>query len=880
MAFQQPPVPLGQSAKVPIPRLDRPREPPKKPAAPRQARVSRACMSCRARKIKCNGVQPKCQNCTDNQPACIYAATRKDRLKTATEHNQDLLNLLLELRPAASPREKQKIDDILAVPADDVAEAAVALHKSPEKTPDDTPNFPLEDQVRTADLDEANVTAEVGSNEDIDNLGEDLLSSKHSRAIGYMGKNSEVQWLRRLHREADAPSPGHHDYGPYGPPGSSAQAHDERIDAMHQRQNKNPLPLMDTRSCSFYLDDEPLEMDMEVDPYELPPYELADQLLKCYMQTVQNSLPILSHKTFTEQFRHYYTSVVRGAPYKLPQKWQAMLNLVFAIGAVHSHLIETDSATNERDHLLYHNRAWALSLNDPWWLTHPDLAQMQITGLLSFYYMAIGHVNRSWVVIGMSIRFGFSLGLHIRNEDRTATAVKKEILSRIWWAVYSLDRTLSAVTGRPSVGAEVHSSTALPLPISAHDIDEAAIQAKFGSRPKWGSATVGPPSDSGSSRASSAMPLGNDPSVPDARHTSSEANAGTFLIAVVKLGIVSSNVFSQLYSPNLVRKSWKDVQGHISQLADDLDAWLHSLPADLDPFKDHGRDKIMQQERNILKTYYYSTKILICRPCLCRLDRRIRSQTQTSANFNHQTAAQCVAAAKSIAACLPDDMAVGGKEIYKIFPWWSVVHYLMQSIAILLLEACYEAEGITVLPAVKKLVRWLRELNSTNRTAERAYSITVDLLKKLASRTFKDPRTAQEIKQLLSEHPSPSVSDNGSSGFATQWLTGEEFLEQYPLPQDPLQGGDSYMPNVVADWMPSVNAFPGATDLPVSSFFNEALHSHSPLANVFLTGFDQHNPLPFDVGDVYMQDASGQVPQEQAWELHGQRSSWDEYQER
>jgi hypothetical protein len=342
----------------------------------------------------------------------------------------------------------------------------------------------------------------------------------------------------------------------------------------------------------------------------------------------------------------------------------------------------------------------------------------------------------------MSIRFGFSLGLHIRNEDRTATAVKKEILSRIWWAVYSLDRTLSAITGRPSVGAELHSSTTLPLPIAANDIEEAFIQAKFGQTPKWGSATAPSHSPAGSSRTGSIVSENNH-NAPDVSSLSNEANAGTFLIAIVKLGMVSNNVLNQLYSPNLVSKSWKDVQGYIARLATDLDAWLFSLPTDLNPLDDNARGQTMQQERNLLKTYYYSTKILICRPCLCRLDRRIQSQTQSSANFNHQTAAQCVSAAKSIAACLPDDMAVWSKEIYRIFPWWATVHYLMQSIAILLLEACYEAEGINVLPAVKKLVRWLRELSSTNRTAERAYAITVDLLKKMASRNFKDPETVK-----------------------------------------------------------------------------------------------------------------------------------------
>lgn len=83
MAFLQPRGPPALAGKLPIPRLDRPREPPKKPTAPRQARVSRACLTCRARKIKCNGAQPQCQNCAESAGNCVYAASRKDRLKTS-----------------------------------------------------------------------------------------------------------------------------------------------------------------------------------------------------------------------------------------------------------------------------------------------------------------------------------------------------------------------------------------------------------------------------------------------------------------------------------------------------------------------------------------------------------------------------------------------------------------------------------------------------------------------------------------------------------------------------------------------------------------------------------------------------------------------------
>ena len=225
----------------------------------------------------------------------------------------------------------------------------------------------------------------MGSNGDLEVLDEDLHRNEESRATGYIGKNSEIQWLRRLHHEADHAKEIHEQYaGPYGPPGASAEAVSERVNARNRRQEKDPHPLMQTSSCSFYLDNETVEMDFMVDPFELPPFETADRLIKNFMESVQDSFPILAQKTFLSQFYHHYTSLGRGTPVKLPQKWQAILNLVFAIGAAYSHLTEAEwradgnysvsdhlqglqLTTLERDHLIYHSRAWALNLKDPWW---------------------------------------------------------------------------------------------------------------------------------------------------------------------------------------------------------------------------------------------------------------------------------------------------------------------------------------------------------------------------------------------------------------------------------------------------------------------------------------------------------------------------------
>lgn len=53
---------------------------------------------------------------------------------------------------------------------------------------------------------------------------------------------------------------------------------------------------------------------------------------------------------------------------------------MFAIGAVYSRLTIIERQADPRDDLVYHSRAWALSLKHPWWFSHADLPHMQITG--------------------------------------------------------------------------------------------------------------------------------------------------------------------------------------------------------------------------------------------------------------------------------------------------------------------------------------------------------------------------------------------------------------------------------------------------------------------------------------------------------------------
>lgn len=226
----------------------------------------------------------------------------------------------------------------------------------------------------------------------------------------------------------------------------------------------------------------------------------------------------------------------------------------------------------------------------------------------------------------MALRSAYALGLHVRNEDRAASLVKKEILGRIWWSLYSLERMLSTITGRPNVGLESDCSVPLPLPLSTEEINDTIIESRFGlqfeaySRREysWSERSSASPR-----LVSGSTGLPRDP-----------ANSGSYLKSTATVSMITQNVMTTLYSPGPINKSWNTVQKDILNLSEDLDSWAGSLPLGLNFFQQaHGN--FYARERNALSFHYYSTKILITRPCLCRFDRQIEQQSKGSNEYVH-----------------------------------------------------------------------------------------------------------------------------------------------------------------------------------------------------------------------------------------------------
>lgn len=79
-----------------------------------------------------------------------------------------------------------------------------------------------------------------------------------------------------------------------------------------------------------------------------------------------------------------------------------------------------------------------------------------------------------------------------------------------------------------------------------------------------------------------------------------------------------------------------------------------------------------EREQLLLKMSYWSIKIMITRPCLCRTERRIKDESNRSAHFNSTMARICVDSARALTALFPDMPTL--KFAYEKAPWWNVVH--------------------------------------------------------------------------------------------------------------------------------------------------------------------------------------------------------------
>jgi hypothetical protein len=196
---------------------------------------------------------------------------------------------------------------------------------------------------------------------------------------GFLGQVSELQWLQSLWGRVQAV-----ETVLIGPDSSAAQLSQSLSPTFDvSPESISAAPLQQMSIFNYYLDDENIELTNYGNPFELPREHTAALLFQCYTRTVQSSFPILP-MTIEHQLHQYYTLIRTGQAIHCPQRWFALVNLVFAIGARFSHLIQADWRAEELDHVVYSSRAFhLLSMNDTIvMLSTPDLLTTQASSVV------------------------------------------------------------------------------------------------------------------------------------------------------------------------------------------------------------------------------------------------------------------------------------------------------------------------------------------------------------------------------------------------------------------------------------------------------------------------------------------------------------------
>ncbi|KAL4896911.1 C6 transcription factor [Aspergillus ambiguus] len=689
---------LLSNAKVAIPRQ-------RSGVAPRYSRrVPLACESCRARKTKCSGDTPICRQCKELRIDCKYPISWRDRtkgeLKALSAKTNEYETLLKEIGAFVDGRTSERIKQTLE-----------KFGVNGESSSNNSQPNSVTPQDEDADVDDASYPSSIGSLDAIDRVDEDVNRSASSRATGYMGKNSEVTWLQRLRREAEQRS--------------------RKLSGTYEAEPEGDFAL---HSLNYHLDDIDISVPGPVHAYQMPPRQVADKLFEDYLETIHPFFPIISRTLYRAQYKTFFDSLARPG-----DKWLAILNMIFAISAKHAHLRQAPWRGEDNDHLVYLTRARILSMNGDVLFSHPDLQQVQVEGLIAFYLLASDQINRSWRITALAVRSAIALGLNMKNTSESTTGMSKEARYRVWWCLYAFEHMLGVMTGRASCISDGICTTPLPLPFDEDKLREPAA-AKLLDNQELRQECV----DSALACNYVRQVSLNPPGGRDARYTDKTRDtswlktvppsSALVFLYYMDLSVIAQEIVNRVYSLDCMMTPWAHIENRMGELRARLDLWYTNLPDHLNFARTEDQGSDLLRSKLFLAFNYYSARITLGRPCLCRRDAQQQSPNQPS-TFSHDMAVSTLESARRLLDLVPD--VPDALRLYSICPWWCILHHFMQTATVLLLELSFGSvhapeEENNILEASKKAIRWLFAMSQCSLASRRAWELCDSNLRRIA----------------------------------------------------------------------------------------------------------------------------------------------------
>lgn len=344
----------------------------------------------------------------------------------------------------------------------------------------------------------------------------------------------------------------------------------------------------------------------------------------------------------------------------------------------------------------------------------------------------------------------------MKSNDHTLPNISREMRNRVWWSLFMVENRLGLMTGRPTCISVDMCSTPLPLPLGDVQLQESPATLLL-QNPALREKRVESIMVSSQIRLAS---LGKDNTARDMAEArewlhSLPVNAELCFLYACDLTILIQELLDRVYTVNSVHRPWSELKGCIEAIKSRVDAWRFSLPPGLDfthiETMDEGRG-----EKTWLAWQYYSTQIMLGRPCLCGHDK-LQAPSKKEKSFSHDMAVSAVKSAASMARLIPD--GPDSTQIYGISSWWCLLHYVMQTVTILTLELsleCIHMEGAEgdLLQLAKRCVGWLNRASKHSFACFRAWQLCDSSLRRIGTSMGLD------VSDLPSR-PSRQTSDCG-----------------------------------------------------------------------------------------------------------------------
>ncbi|OJD37982.1 c6 transcription factor [Diplodia corticola] len=701
----------------------------------KRRKITRACDACKAKKKRCTGTQP-CPSCDKAAKPCTYLASyTRGRFSTPPpSRGLDALVLAAESHDVhfatgrdRRPSSTRTADPAIAAPSPPANRAlpspeiaaqrhhslnaayAIPVHSPGQafaqpQPPSFLPPLPTfqQPQPNGATVDQPSAALQpllTAADQLRPSTSKDPSRRPSPEPDGnfdghYLGPSSSVAWLRRALRKL-----------------GQARALKEKL-----HDESNHASPKDATVFNYGDKDAPPTLGPHL---SLPSAERTEYLLIRYFEFAAPTYRFLHRPTVESWLAAMHDPNTSLQPAK-----KAVVLVVLSIATLYClSQIKDPELEIRRESEMYYREAQSLLSKE----TGPaTLESVQARFALVHYLLSTARSNQAWFTFGTTVQLAMALGLHRRRSlgDRAESLIIRECQRRLFWSMYTTDRYMSVMFGRPRWIQDDDISQEYPLSVNDEDL-----------------------------KATEIISPGQNDCLEDAA------------IFHSKLTRIVGRAAKEQYT--MPSRTETERLSAASKHNRDLRAWKAELPAYLSgAIRPSSLIPIFRRQSTVLKLAYAHAVMLVNRPFLLNLSKH--GYHSTSPNpATRDRVEECLAAARTAIEMVLNYITEG--QPFSSFWFTQYVAFNALAITYLYLLHSRSREGVDILFHHRDLLsladacqQYLVDVTEANAPSMR-YSIILEELREELSRQVSLSSSSSTSTSNCNNNNNNNNSINGSS---------------------------------------------------------------------------------------------------------------------